>query len=58
MTNIMLPNKKHIVCTECGGGVEEIGIINEGKFVCFHCWVSVPHEDTDWDDKVVLIKEM
>lgn len=60
MMQMIIPayRSSHLVCTECGNYItKDIAILNEGKMICFHCWVSKPHEDINWDDQVVLIKE-
>ena len=60
MMQMIIPsNSIHLVCTQCGKGIliDDIAVLNEGMFVCFHCWVSKPHEDTNWDRQVVMIKE-
>lgn len=58
MMQMIIPaNSKHLVCTECGNHTKDIAVLNEGKMICFHCWVSKPHEDINWDDQIVLIKE-
>lgn len=49
---------KHIVCTECDKTItDNIVVLNEGKMVCFRCWISTPHDDFNWDDQICLIEE-
>lgn len=57
---LIIPKGQYIKCTHCGHLIkDDLAMLNEGRFYCFHCWVSgtVKGAEGDWEGKTCLIKE-
>lgn len=58
---MIIPDGQYIKCSHCGQDIkDDIAMLHEGKFYCFHDWVSGSVKGsfgTDWEKKSCLIKE-